>query len=243
MKRLRIAAFAAAALTLAAGSAGAVSLPDVDGAYEGAYNAISTNSGKNHHSFWLPKLGKGLSDYWQFTGDGGLFSHEGDHARLTGTITNNKDSSKAFAVDVALGFIGKGGRAPKCELGKACSRDQYKFQKGFFEYFEFKNATLTGIDMLAGLDLSLVMAPVSGKYPAQLGYGANNKDLDEFGLSTWFLWSTTSNTTGQKFRKKGQGDINVELSAVPIPATLPLLLGAFGVLAVVRRRRGNAQPA
>ncbi len=224
-----------------AGAASAAPLPAVNDSYVGDYNIESVNTGSNLHTFWLPNLISGESNYWQFDGTSGMFSHNGATATLTGTIVNNSNAMKSFGVDITFDFLSKGGRTPKCELGGACGSAQYSTQSAQFEYFTYGAATLTGQNMLSGLTLALSVAPIDGTLPPQLGYGANNKDLNEFGLSTWYKWDVTSNTTGTYF-KDGQGDINIELTPVPVPAALPLLasaLAGFGLFGWRRRRRAE----
>ncbi|MBG6208223.1 hypothetical protein IWQ49_002883 [Labrenzia sp. EL_126] len=220
--------------------ANAAPLPPLNGSYAGSYETESVNTGFNLHTFWLPNLLDGASSYWQFDTAGGSFNYDGSTAKLTGTIVNNTDSTKKFDVDVNLNFTQKGGRTAKCELGGACSSLQYANQENFFEYFSYGSATLTGLGMLAGLLLDLTEAPADGKYPPQLGYGANNKNIDEFGLSTWFFWNTTGTNAALK-NASGQGDINIELTPVPVPAALPLLAGGLGLMTFMGWRRRKMQ--
>lgn len=218
----------------------AAPLPPVNGSYAGSYETESVNTGSNLHTFWLPNLLFSASNYWQFDSAGGSFNYDGTTAKLTGTIVNNSDASKMFSVDVNLNFTQKGGRTSKCELGGACSSAQYNNQENFFEYFSYGSATLTGLGMLTGLMLDLTEAPADGKYPPQLGYGANNKDLDEFGLSTWFFWKTIGTNAALR-TASGQGDINIELTPVPVPAALPLLAGGLGLMGFMSWRRRRLQ--
>ena len=127
-------------------------------------------------------------------------------------------------------------------VGLPAHRQNIVSQSAQFEYFTYATATLTGLNMLSGLTLALTVAPVDGSLPPQLGYGANNKDIDEFGFSSWFKWNVASNTTGTKYGN-GQGDINIELTPVPVPAALPLLgsvIAGFGFFGWLRRRRSEA---
>ena len=233
----------AVALTLAMSmTAQAASLPPVTGSYQGAYNVESARTGSNDHSFWLPNfLGSGATNYWQFDTNGGLFVHSGTTATLTGRIQNNVQSNAYFDVDVSFSFLERGGRAPKCEFGStACNSPSYKFKSDHYDYFDMGAATLTGEGDLAGLILSLAIRPANGSFPLQVGYGANNKDIDAFGGSSWFFWSVVQNTNGVAIGSDTRGDINIALSPVPIPASLPLLLAAIAGLGFAARRRRRA---
>jgi hypothetical protein len=244
----RVSVLVAAAAISFGGLASAATLPGLTDSYEGTYNAESTNTGSNLHSIWLNNLFgyDSATDYWQFDSNGGVFDYHGGTASLTGTIVNNVYSDYKFAVDINFDYTQKGGRVPKCEFGAACGSSSYSDKSDQFEYFEFGDATLTGIDGLYGYTLSLSIAPSNGEYPPQLGYGANNKDIDEFGLSTWFFWTVTHDHGDAQtslaydspfYKYYGRGDVNIELTPVPLPAALPLFLGALGLLGWTGRRR------
>ena len=69
------------------------------------------------------------------------------------------------------------------------------------------------------------------------------------GFSMWFTYDQTTSVfekvigndtdgyTTYAIRDTGRGDINSNLSVVPLPSTIFLLLGALGLGAVARRRR------
>lgn len=239
--------FGALAAIAFAGSASAASLPAIDAAsYEGTYDAHSVTTGGNDHSFWLYGFIGGHSNYWQFDGDGGVFDYQGGVASLTGTIVNNSWAGAKFQVDASFNFDGKGDRAPKCEFGaSACGSADYAYKSSFYEYFKYGTVTLTGLDDLAGFVLTLVQRGPD----AQLGYGGNNKDIDEFGFSTWFKWIIVEIPKYAKydydyvyykykrFDRYGHGDINIDMKPIPVPPALPLMLGALGMMGWLARRR------
>lgn len=220
----------------------AASLPGLTDSYAGTYTAQSTQTGSNLHSFWLPNVLGDPSgrDYWQFDAAGGVFTHDGTNASLTGRIVNNVESNAFFDVDVSFTYTQKGGRTPKCEFGAACGTTAYQDKSDQFEYFDLAAATLTGAGDMAGLVLALTIRPADGSYPPQLGYGADNKDINGFGMSTWFFWNVVQNTNQINIGTDTRGDINIALSAVPLPAALPLLLAALAGLGFVGRRRRTA---
>ena len=55
------------------------------------------------------------------------------------------------------------------------------------------------------------------------------------------VFSTSTFAPGTTFTGSGQrADINLELTAIPIPAALPLLLAGLAALGIVGRRRQSA---
>jgi hypothetical protein len=78
----------------------------------------------------------------------------------------------------------------------------------------------------------------------QLGIGANGKSpTDDLGISMWFTWLIDGqNTSNFNLASTGQGDVNLVLTPVPLPAALPLFAAALGGagLAGWRRRRKAA---
>jgi hypothetical protein len=235
------AAFAAtvvfsATFSAAVSVAVAATLPAVTDPYQGNYDATSVNTGSNLHTIWLPNL---VSDaYWQFTGGAGNFNYTGTTATLTGTIQNNSAASQKLDISMSFEFVGKGAAGvgtggPKC--GGSCTN------AAFFDYFSMTSALLTGLDALTGLSLSATLRPADDSIRPQLGWGANDKDADEFGFSTWFFWNVETNTSGVNLLSlSGRGDVNLDLdipSPVPLPAGGVLLFSALGGLGLMRRRR------
>lgn len=80
---------------------------------------------------------------------------------------------------------------------------------------------------LSGIDPDLIGFPSSGISIAEL-----------IGTSISAVFSDQSTVNGTFVAGPGVGDGLMFASAVPLPAGLPLLLGALGFLGVVRRKRG-----
>lgn len=100
--------------------------------------------------------------------------------------------------------------------------------------------TATG-SVLTGFALDLLQRPDDGRYPLQVGDGANNKNI-LFGASMWFGYDVL--TRSQRVRDlltsgaNTRGDVNVDIDyPIPEPATLTLFgLGLAG-LGFARRRK------
>lgn len=60
-------------------------------------------------------------------------------------------------------------------------------------------------------------------------------------ITAAFTNHTTQTGTFVDDPATGKGLVFQQVSAVPLPAGLPLLLGAFGVLGVIRRKRAAAK--
>ena len=93
-------------------------------------------------------------------------------------------------------------------------------------------------DGIASFDITLRGTGLA----AQLGTGANDKNANLLGFSTWITLSETGCQGAQCERQTG--DFNILLnnerpnpSVVPLPAGLPLIIGGLGMLGLVGRRR------
>ena len=107
---------------------------------------------------------------------------------------------------------------------------------GSFDY-RGRMAMVAGRDRLAGLILEPTMAPEGGKYPPRHGYGASNKDLNEFDLTTRLSLNVSDGPIGTDEERREEGGSEREVTPVPLPATLPLMLAALGLLGLIARRR------
>ena len=222
MKHFSLASLAAAAV-LAAGVASAA--PN----YTGTYKATDFSPAAGAHAVWLSQfLGGGTSDLW--TLQNGRLDVDGtaSTAALTGKIINKDDATKKFALDISL--VLDPGAPPSTKCGGGCAGI------GTFDYYTYGASTLTGAGSLSGLTLGLTQ--VGPEF--QVGDGANDKNTD-FGASGWFAWTILTNTTGVDYKSSGalgtHGDVNISLSAVPLPAAGLLLLGGLGGLGLMGRHR------
>ncbi len=225
----------AVASVIAAGAASSALAAPVT-AY-GAYDATSVNTGGNLHTIWLEDFlgANDADDYWQFVGGPGLFEFDGttdpDEARLGGTIAQNTDTSNTFDISFVFSYRpqGQGGMAPKNGGGG---------NPATWDYFDFVSGTATGTGgAVNGTNLSFTIRP-SADLPAQLGDGANDKNLG-LGFSSWVFWDDGSTS--------GIGDINLNLAfvtgsgynppPVPLPASALLLIGAMGAMGAAARMR------
>jgi len=235
-----------AALTVTALSAGAASASPVtitDQYY--VTSAIGTNNSADH-SLWISGgLGEGIGTDFDFD-PAGLFTLFSDGlATLTGVVVSQNDAGAWFDLSFNYDSVFSITPAFKSENGSVSTPDTF--------YRDLEGGTLIGGGILAGLDISVTRAPVYGPYATQIGAGtannngANNKN-NNFGLANWFKISIDSATCSICSNSEiaalvnygGQGDINVDLTPVPVPAAGLLLVGALGALGFLRRRKPKA---
>lgn len=184
------------------------------------YHATNVTSGSQDHTFYFnPAIG-GPNKHWQFDGVG-IFtvngSGAGATATLTGEIVQNGSPGNRFGVDLSFqGAAGPNGSGLKCGGGCGDSAN--------WQFFQSITGSLTG---LAGSVLGTVLdlSHRNGTPYPQLGNGANDKNSG-YGFSTWF---SVDGRSGQ------YGDINLNLSPVPLPAGVILLLTGLAGLGAARR--------
>ena len=161
------------------------------------------------HAFWLPDMVNG----GQFVIDGDATFNEYDDgtATLFGSIVSANDADKKW--DFNLFFesstVGTGG--PKKELkGEAYSSGVVDPSTWSYYNFSSTQASLLTASSgdFAGQSLTL-SDKTGGKYPLQVGYGANGKNAG-MGMSTWFKYSGSQNSN--------TADINVNLIAKKLPS-------------------------
>ena len=114
--------------------------------------------------------------------------------------------------------------------------------------------TFTGNADLSGLALNFTQAPTpsttpDADYQGQLGVGANGKNSG-LGFSSWFMWSIVQcddgagnngcDFLGLASTDEGVGDININLSPVPVPAAFWLFGTAmFTLVGLCRKSRAS----
>jgi phage tail protein X len=135
-------------------------------------------------------LGEGTEAAWVLEGVGTFTEYPDGTARFKGTVKQFGDYSipRRLAIDIALGHKsytpGSGG--PYNETGVSPT--------GWYYYYSL-SGTLTGLDALAGGQLSLALH----QHPFQVGIGANQlfnaEDQVTNGAGGWFEWTVVSQPT------------------------------------------------
>lgn len=240
-----------ATVTAVALTVGAASAATIDA----RYNATSAVGSGADHSVWFSRnIGASGKDF-DFD-PAGLFTLYSDGvATLTGRVVSQNKPNAWFDLSFNYDNDFSATQIPtfKSENGSVATPDSF--------YRDLKGGTLTGGGILAGLNLSVTRAPADGKYAAQIGEGtdtnngANNKN-NNFGMANWFkiavvdsdcrllLCEAKAGGNGQtrSFNRLNgrQGDVNIDLAPVPVPAAGLLMIGALGALGILRRRRRKA---
>lgn len=101
----------------------------------------------------------------------------------------------------------------------------------FYDFDPQKTSILTSLSAnLKNYVISLRGAPLA----VQFGIGANDKNAGLLGLSTWVSFMEANCQDRCETR---EGDINILLAPVPLPATVVLLPVALGMMGAIGRRR------
>ncbi|MEM7471347.1 MAG: VPLPA-CTERM sorting domain-containing protein [Pseudomonadota bacterium] len=234
------AAFTSASIALVATTGLQASTANVVAKYDATSAESSIYNGSGGHSVWLPSLGGGNAAHFDFSPAGSFKVFDDDTATLTGNaISETNGAGYGFIVDAQFEktMVGSGG--PKKQLSSsAYTENGGTIDTDTWSYFKMVSGTLTGTGMLSHLVFNLFEAPADGSAPFQVGYGASGKNLN-FGGSGWFFYSASTTPCTAKDVANGcyQGDFNLDLSAVPLPAAGLLLPVALGGLAFASRRR------
>lgn len=101
----------------------------------------------------------------------------------------------------------------------------------FYDFDPQKTSILTSLSAnLKSYVMSLRGAPLA----VQFGIGANDKNAGLLGLSTWVNFTEANCQYRCETR---EGDINILLAPVPLPATVMLMPVALGMMGAIGRRR------
>ena len=245
MKLTKIAAFAAALFAMG----GAAFAAPVNSSYQASSaKSDALHGGSSDHAVWIPNIWGG-SDF-DFMPHGEIVFDAAGNAVLSGMITSQTKAGANFFVEFILSLRpGVGTSGPKKELkSSAYSNNGGPIDPSTWIYYDLVGGTITGKDSYDGVEFNVTERPApGGKYPPQLGYGANNKN-GHFGLSFWFNLSVSECDRGLlgdychklawKERKgKLYGDVNIDLKAVPLPAGFVLFGSGLLGLAFARRRK------
>lgn len=201
------------------------------------YSATSAINGNSDHSVWLSYLGDdsdfsfdpaGIFMLDEGTGLGSLKGNAKSQTQSGGFAVNFNYSTDLSAYDNNPKF--------KSENGSSKMDDTF--------YLTMTGGTLTGFGYYAGIDFSTSTMPVPGDntFATQVGTTANNKN-GEFGLANWFFVnaSVEGNCANEAIDLCDaigtQGDINIDLAPVPLPAAGVLLLAAIGGFGAFGRRK------
>jgi hypothetical protein len=189
------------------------------------------------HAFWFANaLVPGGGRQYIFANDSGRLLEvdsngdgQCDELRLTGRIASKTSAAHAFDVTVVFAPTAPGVESPKKEL-----RDMAYVENGgsidtsSWSYFSIDQTrtSLVGVGSATlGQSFSLFTRPTDGSIPFQLGMGANGKNTN-MGLSGWFGFDMDNRTYA--------GDINIDLSVIPVPGAVAL--GMLGLAALGGRR-------
>ena len=201
------------------------------------------------HSLWIRDgVGAGIGSDFDFI-DGGpnqrLFALEMggfEAAVLKGRVESQDVAGTGFDIFFAYDndYPFMGGPQFKSENGSAEVPGQTMFR-------DLQKGEMIGYGLLDGLVLTVERRPANGPYATQIGpsngtnNGANNKNKN-YGMAHWFTMTVEEDdcVICEKITDLNgrQGDINVDLAKVPVPAPLALMLsGLAGLIGFSRRSK------
>lgn len=181
-------------------------------------------AGQGGHAVWFAQ---GTNDYVFAPASGNLTEFDDGTALIEGTVYSISQPASGFTIELFLN--GRTNTAPdgspKMELlDNAYMENGGPIDTSAWYFYESFTGTLTGVGDLAGTSYTITQ-----RGPAfQIGLGASGKNID-LGAAAWF-WAEDEH--GNRI----EGDFNLNLTAVPVPAALPLMLSALVALGLRRRR-------
>ncbi len=202
--------------------------------------------GSGGHAVWLPDIQAQISGLnspkFLFNGDGVFTEFDDGTATLTGTAFSEQDPTKSFLVNLTMSSFSS---SPKKELKSNAYKNNDPVDTSTWRYYFMDSGSLIGTGDFAGLDLALSHRPSDGRYGFQVGVGANGKNIN-LGMSGWFSYVVTGNTTGYSINNSTRADFNLDLEMTfdsennEVDVAEPISLGLMGMgLAAfgIRRRR------
>ena len=203
-------------------------------AFAATYNATSAEGSGANHSVWLSALGADSDFRFETPGEFQLGDTTGS---LRGEVESETQSG-GFFIDFNY----------TRDLSVYNDNPRFKSENGSSEmadtlYLFMSGGTLTGYGDYAGIDFtaSSMPTPADNTFATQVGTTANNKN-DNYGLANWFFLEKTAACSNQTIDLCGlndvtQGDINIDIAPVPLPAAGLMLLAAVGGLGAMKRRK------
>ncbi len=219
--------------------AAAVFFSTIHGAQALTSATYDVSNATNTHGLWLAG-DAGLGNYFSITS--GLFTVDAGTgtALLQMSASSSSLAGAGFDVDVQFDYLCAGSQVGQAgcdsfELPQIDGNvDTDADDQADWEFFLINNGTLTGTGALDGLLISINTRPDDGSKPFRFGEGANWFDWD-FGASGWFNFEVVVNNSGYSVHNS-RGDLNLDLTPVPVPAGVWLLLSGLAGLGVTRKK-------
>ena len=223
---------------------GTYNVVDIDRSVELGPRSIWTPNGNNGPTGDALVQGGSASAYWTFQDVVLDYNGTNGPSSLTGTATNTGDSNLSIDLSINLSTAtAPGAQTGYCQFngsGGACDASDPDDSMWAFMTI-LAGSTFSGT---AGTELDGIVWDISdlsgGTHPPQVGVNANalvENDLQ--GISMWFSFVRSDHTQyggNYTINSNGKGDINSNLSPVPLPAAGWLLIAGLGGLAAMRRR-------
>ncbi|MEO0868637.1 MAG: hypothetical protein AAFY17_09345 [Cyanobacteria bacterium J06642_11] len=190
--------------------------------------ASSEFNGSGGHAFWLPEMISGGK--FIFDSEATFNEYDDGTAHMFGSIVATNDATKQWDFDLWFETTDEGWGGPKEELPDHVYADRNgPIDTNTWTFYDFSSSKASQMTadtgVYAGQTLNLSDF-TNGRYPLQMGYGANGKNL-EMGFSTWFKYDGD-----QKNSNGRHADINVSLIEKPLPETEQVPEPAMGLVSL-----------